>query len=123
MPFGIQPWHLIVVAIVALVIFGPARLPQLGRSIGSFFRDLRAGARDMGNGFKEGVQEVDATKADAAKGGANDGTPPASAQTDPERSASMEVPAAGNFCIHCGSPNPSHALFCNACGKKIKDES
>jgi len=93
MPFGIQPWHLVVVAIVALVIFGPARLPQLGPSIGSFFRDLRAGARDMGNGFKEGVQEVDDAKADAA----------------------------GNFCIHCGGPNPSHALFCNACGKKIRD--
>ncbi len=103
MPFGIQPWHLIVVAIVALIIFGPARLPRLGRSIGSFFRDLRAGARDMSSGFKEGIQESDASKADAAK-------------------TSGEEPLAGNFCIHCGSPNPIHALFCNACGKKLKDE-
>jgi sec-independent protein translocase protein TatA len=125
MPFGIQPWHLIVVAIVALVIFGPARLPQLGRSIGSFFRDLRAGARDMSSGFKEGIQESEASKVDAAKSGADGAAggdiPSASAPTKPEQSASNGKPASGNFCIHCGSPNPSHALFCNACGKKIKD--
>ena len=34
--FGIQPWHIIVIVIVALVIFGPGRLPGLGRSIGKF---------------------------------------------------------------------------------------
>jgi sec-independent protein translocase protein TatA len=122
MPFGIQPWHLIVVAIVALVIFGPARLPQLGRSIGSFFRDLRAGARDMSNGFKEGVQEPEASKTEAAKGVSGGEAPLASAPTKPDQKASGDGQVAGNFCIYCGNPNPKQALFCNACGKRIKGE-
>jgi sec-independent protein translocase protein TatA len=107
MPFGIQPWHLIVVLIVALIIFGPSKLPQLGRSMGTFFRDLRAGARDMNNGFKEAVQE-----ADAAKPAAVDAASPAKGAE-----AAQEK---GNFCISCGAPNPPNAQFCNACGKSIK---
>ena len=32
--FGIGPMELIVVLVVALLIFGPKRLPDLGRSLG-----------------------------------------------------------------------------------------
>ena len=31
MPFGLQPLHLLVIAIVALLIFGPKRLPEVGK--------------------------------------------------------------------------------------------
>ena len=24
---------------------------------------------------------------------------------------------AGQFCMHCGKPSPSEAMFCNSCGK------
>jgi sec-independent protein translocase protein TatA len=34
--------ELIVVAIIALVVFGPKRLPELGRSLGSGIRGFRA---------------------------------------------------------------------------------
>jgi membrane protease subunit (stomatin/prohibitin family) len=77
----------------------------------------------MSDGFKEGVHESEASKADIVKSGTEGGTPLASTSTKPDQSASREEPVAGNFCIHCGNPNPSHALFCNACGKKIKDEN
>jgi sec-independent protein translocase protein TatA len=123
MPFGIQPWHLIVVAIVALIIFGPARLPQLGKSIGSFFRDLRAGAKDMGNGFKEGMQESESPKAETTKVEGGREKAPGSAEPGTNQSASGKGAVAGNFCTSCGSPNPPQAQYCNACGRKMKDES
>ncbi len=34
MPFGIGPGELILIAIVALLLFGPKKLPEIGRSIG-----------------------------------------------------------------------------------------
>lgn len=35
MTFGLQPIHLVVVAFVALIIFGPRRLPRLPYNRGS----------------------------------------------------------------------------------------
>jgi sec-independent protein translocase protein TatA len=40
MPFGIQPMHLLMIGIVALIIFGPSRLPELGRGLGPGLRLL-----------------------------------------------------------------------------------
>nr|GBO98127.1 twin-arginine translocation protein TatB [Nitratidesulfovibrio sp. HK-II] len=36
-----QPMHLLVVGIVALFVFGPDKLPQLGRTLGKAVRELR----------------------------------------------------------------------------------
>jgi sec-independent protein translocase protein TatA len=41
MPFGIGPLELIIVLVIVLVIFGPKRLPALGRSLGSGMREFK----------------------------------------------------------------------------------
>ncbi|HET8593550.1 MAG TPA: twin-arginine translocase TatA/TatE family subunit [Solirubrobacterales bacterium] len=41
MPFNIGPLELIVVLIIALIVFGPKRLPELGRSLGKGIREFR----------------------------------------------------------------------------------
>lgn len=41
MPLGIGPLELVVVLIIALVVFGPKRLPELGRSLGNGIREFR----------------------------------------------------------------------------------
>ncbi len=38
---GIGPMELIVVLIIALVIFGPKKLPELGKSLGSGMRSFK----------------------------------------------------------------------------------
>ena len=40
-PFGIGPLELIIVLVIVLVIFGPKRLPGLGRSLGSGMREFK----------------------------------------------------------------------------------
>jgi sec-independent protein translocase protein TatA len=37
-----QPMHLLVIAGIALLVFGPKRLPELGRGLGEGLRDFKA---------------------------------------------------------------------------------
>lgn len=41
MPLGIGPLELIIVLVIALVIFGPKRLPDLGKSLGTGMREFK----------------------------------------------------------------------------------
>jgi sec-independent protein translocase protein TatA len=41
MPSFIGPWELILVLIVALLVFGPKRLPEMGRSLGKGMREFK----------------------------------------------------------------------------------
>ncbi len=43
----LQPWHLIVLAVVAFLLFGAKRLPELGKGLGEGLK-----------GFKEGLKGV-----------------------------------------------------------------
>jgi sec-independent protein translocase protein TatA len=46
--FGIGrlgPPELILILLIALLIFGPRKLPEIGRAIGKAFRELRSQAR------------------------------------------------------------------------------
>jgi sec-independent protein translocase protein TatA len=36
-----SPIHLLVIALVILIVFGPARLPSIGRAVGSGIRELK----------------------------------------------------------------------------------
>ncbi len=106
MPFGLQPWHLIAVAIAALIIFGPARLPEIGRGMGRMLNEFRKGTREMTEGFREEVST----------------TPPATTESRPTpQPPTQAVPLKGNFCIQCGASNPDGAKFCNTCGAKLPE--
>lgn len=39
----IQPWHVIVLLIIVLLLFGAKRLPEIGRSLGSSAREFKKG--------------------------------------------------------------------------------
>jgi sec-independent protein translocase protein TatA len=40
-PFGIGATELIIVLVIVLIIFGPKKLPQLGRSLGGGLREFK----------------------------------------------------------------------------------
>ena len=41
-----QPMHLLVIFFIALLVFGPKKLPELGKGIGEGFRALKDGMKD-----------------------------------------------------------------------------
>lgn len=42
----LQPTHLLLIFIVALLLFGPKKLPELGKGIGEGIRALKDGMKD-----------------------------------------------------------------------------
>ena len=41
MPFGIGVWEIAILLLVALLVFGPKRLPEMGRSLGKGMREFK----------------------------------------------------------------------------------
>jgi sec-independent protein translocase protein TatA len=44
----ISPWHIAIFALVVLLVFGPKRLPEMGRSMGKGIRELKDGLTHHG---------------------------------------------------------------------------
>ncbi len=41
MPFGVSIWEIAILLLVALLVFGPKRLPEMGRSLGKGMREFK----------------------------------------------------------------------------------
>jgi sec-independent protein translocase protein TatA len=50
MPGWIGPWELIILVVVALLVFGPKRLPEIGRSLGAGMREFKDSVTGRGAG-------------------------------------------------------------------------
>jgi len=100
MPFGLQPLHLVIIAIVALLIFGPERLPEIGRGLGRAINEFRRGTQEMAEGFRE----------EAARTPGPTSLPAAPSAPQPDSQVS---------CPQCGAINTAEARFCTRCGTQL----
>lgn len=112
--FGIGGWEFLIIAVVALLLFGPDKLPDLARTLGRFMGDFKryrdimestiraemyASSTDKPDPFKKGKEfreKVTASKATAVaeKPDAEKPEPAASETEKPELAASeTEKPA------------------------------
>ncbi len=79
--------ELIVIFIIALIIFGPRKLPELGRSLGKSIAEFKKASNELRNTLEEEIrleeQKETAAKQVAAQTPAAPQTPPA--HTEPAR--------------------------------------
>jgi len=47
MPGWIGPWEILILLVVVLLVFGPKRLPEFGRSLGRGMREFKSSLRDI----------------------------------------------------------------------------
>lgn len=52
----LQPTHLLIILVVALVVLGPKRLPEAGRAVGQGLRELRS---SIGGGDEDDRQTAE----------------------------------------------------------------
>lgn len=53
--FGMGPLELLLVAAIALVVFGPERLPELARHIGKAMAEVRRATTELNNEFQRSI--------------------------------------------------------------------
>jgi TatA/E family protein of Tat protein translocase len=83
MPFGIGPGELVIVLIIALIVVGPGKLPDVGSALGKSIREFRKASADV----------VEATSLDVTKTPAPAAPAPAPLAPAPAAAAPMPVPA------------------------------
>ena len=62
-PIGIP--ELVVIFLVALIVFGPKKLPELGRSLGKSIAEFKRASNDLKNTFEEEVRMDERKQAQA----------------------------------------------------------
>ena len=88
----IGPLEILVVLVVALVVFGPSKLPELGRQVGRGYREFRK----FQQGFRDDIEGAfrDDDDDDAASLHGADDTPRQIEARKPDHSAPPEPPPA-----------------------------
>ena len=80
---------LILILVVALLVFGPKRLPEMGRSLGRGMREFK----DSISGHK--------------------------AEDEPAALTAPKDDLGAGFCSSCGTPLTAGAQFCASCGTAV----
>ena len=104
----LQPTHLLFVLVVALLVLGPKRLPEVGRTLGNGIRDFRSAINGETNGRHEEIdsqpwrgepepEEKHEFAHDAkvvSTGPSGPAAAPLAAPTSPAAAATSDAPAA-----------------------------
>lgn len=87
MPFNVGPVELIIVLVIALLVIGPRRLPEMGNAVGKTIREFRKASSDISEATS---LEPEAKPAAPATTAAPMDAPPATA---PSEEPSVAQPA------------------------------
>jgi TatA/E family protein of Tat protein translocase len=86
--FGIGMTELLVILVVALLVFGPTKLPELARSLGRAMHEFRRASNDLRASFNEAIEPAPAPQPELRR--------PAPAIPAPAPAAGpLDQPAAG----------------------------
>ncbi len=103
MPFGLQPLHLLVILVVALLIFGPSRLPEIGRAMGKTIREFQSATKEATQGLSDELSQKPVTST------APSAAPATTAEAKKEEPAQVA-------CKNCGKSIQADVKFCPNCG-------
>lgn len=95
MPFNIQGPELILILIIALIVIGPGKLPDVGAALGRSIREFRKAASDVKDATTldtKPVAAIPVARADAAPASASDTPAAAAPATATAPSADAEEP-------------------------------
>ena len=110
---ALQPAHLIVILVIVLLIFGPGKLPELGRAMGDGLRELK---KATGGEEHKDAATTAATITTVVPAG------PVSPVVAPTNVAPINAPPsiASRACPSCRGAVPVGDKFCGNCGATVE---
>jgi sec-independent protein translocase protein TatA len=133
----LNPWEIIIILIILVVIFGASRLSQFGGALGKSIREFRSAVHDEPSGTATAASTATpelASAAEAATAEPDIACPTCQALNPPTQkfcgkcgariSTPVAVPAAvqpaiENTCPSCATVNPAGQAFCGQCGTRL----
>jgi sec-independent protein translocase protein TatA len=104
---ALQPGHLILILVIVLLIFGPGKLPELGKALGDGMRELKKATTgedpNAANAATTTTTATTATAAPPAPAPMNSTVAQPTVATRPCPSCAGAVPLGDKFCGHCGA--------------------
>jgi sec-independent protein translocase protein TatA len=108
---ALQPGHLIVILVIVLLIFGPGKLPELGKAMGDGLRELKKATG--GEEHKDAATTAASTTATVP--------PPAPAPMASTVTPITAAPTmASRACPSCRGAVPVGDKFCGNCGATME---
>ena len=133
--FNMGPGEMILILVVALIVFGPGKLPEMGRSLGRGIAEFRRATGELSKELTGAMDAANEVSAEPA---------PAAANTKPCPRCSTANPSDNLYCSECGAwlagddpalagatavacwqcnaLNPAGNKFCRACGNRLRTE-
>ncbi len=109
--FGIGAGELLLILIVALIVFGPNKLPEIASGLGKSIREFKKATSDMTQEFTQAMNEAKQPVTEIRQ-------IPATMQTT---LTTGYVPVGNSrVCAKCSSPNPKSNKFCGHCGAELQ---
>jgi sec-independent protein translocase protein TatA len=106
----LQPGHLVVLLVIVLLIFGPGKLPELGKAVGDGLRELKKAT---------GGEDKDAAAAAAASTATATMAPPTAPQSQVTPITAAPT-IATRACPTCRGAVPVGDKFCGHCGGTVE---
>ncbi|NBQ37025.1 MAG: TatA/E family twin arginine-targeting protein translocase [Synechococcus sp.] len=80
--FGVGLPEMAVIAVIGLLVFGPKKLPELGRSLGKTLKGFQAASSEFEQEFRKAVDSVELPAGQTDTTSSQDATTPADDATD-----------------------------------------
>lgn len=116
--FGMGPGELILIFVIALIVFGPNKLTEIGGSLGRGVREFRRATSELTEELSQSAREV-RQPIDEVKQIKLDQQPAAIAEPQPVVEAEQTYGANNTLCPQCAAPNPRDNKFCGHCGASL----
>ena len=82
--FNVGPAEVIVILLIALLVFGPKRLPEIGKTVGKGLREFRKATQDIKDEISSSMDvDEDEDQGSSAASAPKPVSPPASTPTGP----------------------------------------
>lgn len=105
-PIGV--WEMVIILVIALIVFGPRKLPELGRSLGKSLGEFKRASNELRNTLDEEIriEERRVPRTAASETGSAAEPAPAETRGTAGTDAGPSAPAAASKPASGASPTP-----------------